>query len=90
MNVSTGVNIGDLPTTTMTSKYILWEDLRNNTLKYIYPAEINAISSEKPFVALSMEYDELILNQLKSQFPEGKIIKQYFETGSFNAFVVEK
>ena len=89
VNASTGVNTQGFPTTIMTSKYILWQEFKSGALAYILPEEISVIKEEN-FVAISMEENQSLIEELKNRFPEAKILKQDFNGGEFTAFVFDK
>ena len=85
-NASTGVKTEGLPTTVMTSKYILWQEIRDNEVSYIFPDELAKTSINAPFVLVSLEPNSSVLEQIKSRFPEGEIIEQ---DNQFQVFMVK-
>lgn len=86
VNVSTGVEEQGFPTTIMTSKYILWQELRNNTLTYLHPSEIDKIKDFQKSVIVLMENDQNLTDQITRILKEKEPI---IYNGGFTAFVVD-
>ena len=90
VNASTGVKDKGFPTTIMTSKYILWQEIKNNTFSYIFPDEINKISLKIPFIITSLQPDQSLFLELKNRFPQGDTFEEKVDGGSFMYFIVNK
>lgn len=88
VNASTGVTVNNIPITIMPSKYILWDDFKSGKLNYVLPEQLETFQTAPSFLAIPLEWDEKIMEQLKSRFPAGKISEENMADGKFEIFTV--